>query len=209
MLTDRIIGALTFRKGVYAEVEKDTSFTTTAWLLVSVVALLNQLGAKAPYPGAEELPEALGALPFAGGGIGNWLGAALVGTVFVVIGFAVGVSITDWVARTVFKADVSFDELVRTMGLAYVWQIVGLLGLLRVISPTLSCLAGPLGIAVALLGLYAQFVALKEALDLDSAQTIATVILVWIAHLFISLVVGGIVSGVLGFGAFAWNRIFG
>jgi hypothetical protein len=30
MLTERIIGAFTFRKGVYADVEQDTSFTTTA-----------------------------------------------------------------------------------------------------------------------------------------------------------------------------------
>ena len=35
MFLDRIIGALTFRPGIYKEVEKDTSFTTTAWLLVA------------------------------------------------------------------------------------------------------------------------------------------------------------------------------
>jgi hypothetical protein len=209
MLTDRIIGAFTFREGVYAEVEKDTSFTSTAWLIVIVVALLNQLGAKAPHPGAEELPEAIRALPFAGGGIGNWLGGTVVGTVFAVVGFAVGAFVADFVARTLFDADVTFEEVVRTLGLAYVWQIVGVLGVLRVISPTLSCLAAPLGLAVALLGLYATFVALREALDLDSAQTIATAILGWIARSFINLVVGGIISGVLGFGAFAWNRIFG
>ena len=44
MLIERIIGAFTFRKEVYAEVERDTSFTNTAWVLVAVVALLNQLG---------------------------------------------------------------------------------------------------------------------------------------------------------------------
>ena len=47
MLINRIIGAFTFRKGVYAEVEEDTSFTTTAWILVAVVAFLNQLGSAA------------------------------------------------------------------------------------------------------------------------------------------------------------------
>ena len=47
MLTERIIGAFTFRRGVYAEVEKDTSFTTTAWLIVAVVAFLNQIGSQA------------------------------------------------------------------------------------------------------------------------------------------------------------------
>ena len=38
MLMNRIIGAFTFRRGVYAEVEKDQAFTTTAWILVIVVA---------------------------------------------------------------------------------------------------------------------------------------------------------------------------
>jgi hypothetical protein len=38
-MLDRIIGALTFRKGVYAEVEKDKSFYQSAWIIVIVVAL--------------------------------------------------------------------------------------------------------------------------------------------------------------------------
>ena len=44
MLMDRIIAAFTFRKKVYAEVEKDVEFTQTAWILVAVVSLLNQIG---------------------------------------------------------------------------------------------------------------------------------------------------------------------
>ena len=47
MLTDRILGAFSFRRSVYADVERDASFTSTAWLLVIVVAFLNQLGARA------------------------------------------------------------------------------------------------------------------------------------------------------------------
>ena len=38
MLMKRIIAALTFRKEVYAEVEKDVEFTQTAWILVAVVS---------------------------------------------------------------------------------------------------------------------------------------------------------------------------
>jgi hypothetical protein len=37
MLTNRIIGALTFRRGVYAEVEADKTFTATAWTLVVIL----------------------------------------------------------------------------------------------------------------------------------------------------------------------------
>ena len=47
MLMNRIIGAFTFRKGVYAEVESDTAFTQTAWLIVAVVAFLSALGSAA------------------------------------------------------------------------------------------------------------------------------------------------------------------
>jgi hypothetical protein len=209
MLTDRIIGAFTFRKGVYAEVEKDTTFTTTAWLLVTVVAFLNQLGSNAPHVAVEEASEAFRLFPFTSGDIVNWLVGSVVGTVFAVIGFAVAAFIANWVAHTVFNADVSFDELVRTLGLAYVWKVVGVLGVLRVFSIALSCLAAPLGLAAWLLGLIARFVALKEALDLEWAQTIATAILAWLADLIIDLVVGGIVLGVLGFGVFAWSQLFG
>ena len=72
---DRIIGAFTFRKEVYADVEGDTSFTTTAWLIVVIVAFLSQLGSAAKTD------------------IAGWLIGAVVGTIFAVIGFAVAAAI--------------------------------------------------------------------------------------------------------------------
>ena len=94
MLTDRIIGALTFRRGVYDDVEKDATFTQTAWIIVAVTGFLNQLGSS-----------------------GNLIGA-IIGTIFAVIGFFVFCWIVNWVAHQVFKADVTTNELVRTLGLA-------------------------------------------------------------------------------------------
>ena len=81
MLTNRIIGAFTLRKSVYAEVEKDTSFTSTAWILVVVVAFLSQLGS---YASSSEL---LG-----------WLIGAIVGTILAIIGFVVGALVINWAA---------------------------------------------------------------------------------------------------------------
>ena len=126
MLMNRIIGAFTFRKGVYAEVEQDASFTQTAWILVAVVAFLNQVGS------------------FASGDILGWLIGAVVGTIFAVIGFAVGALVISWVGRSVFKADVTFEELVRTLGLAYVWQVVGVIGIISAFSVALSCVLAPI-----------------------------------------------------------------
>lgn len=183
MLTDRIIGAFTFRSGVYKEVEEDTTFTTTAWLLVIVIGFLQQLGSRAQ-------PNLI-----------RWLGGAIVGTIFAVIGFAVAAFIVNWVGRTIFKAEVTFDELVRTLGLAYVWNIVGVIGVLAAFSPTLSCLLTPAVVIAGIAGFVAWLVAAKEALDLEWVQTIVTVFLGWVAMAVITMVVAGIILVPLGLGA--------
>jgi Yip1 domain len=172
MLTRRIIGAFLFRKGVYAEVEKDTEFTSTAWILVVVVSFLSQLG------------------KFAGhgfGGLGKWLISAFVGTIFAVIGFALGAWVISLVGKALFKAQTSFDEMVRTLGLAYVWNLVGLIGIVAVISSALACVLAPIAIISALLALVAWLIAAKEALDLDWGRTVVTVIVGWIVTFLITM----------------------
>jgi hypothetical protein len=177
MLTNRIIGAFTFRKDVYAEVEKDTSFTTTAWILVAVVALLNRHGSLA----SSDL-------------IGLLVGA-IGGTIFAILGFVVGVLVINWMGHIVFKADVSFDELVRTLGLAYVWRVIGILGFLAHFSETMSCVVFPVQIIAGLLMIAAWLLAAKQALDLEWAPTIVTVILGWLAQFVITTVITGLVLG--------------
>jgi len=190
MLTDRIIAAFTFRREVYKDVENDTSFTQTAWLLVAVVAFLSQLGSSA----SDNLV--------------NWVIGAVVGTIFAVIGFAVGAFVINWVGRTVFNADVTFHELVRCLGLAYVWNVVGVVGILSNFSEGLACLLAPVTFIAWILGLISWFVAAKEALDLEWVQTIVTVILGWIA-LFVVTLIAGVVLGMLGLGVAAVGGLIG
>lgn len=187
---DRIIGAFTFRREVYAEVEQDASFTTTAWIIVVVVSLLNQLGSRTFDT------------------IGNWLIGAIVGTFFAVLGFALAAYIINLVGRAVFKAEVTFNELMRTVGLAYVWQAVGFLGILGAFSDTLQCLISPALVVGVVLWLVASFIAAKEALDLEWLQTIVTVFLGWLVYVVVlaltSIVLVAIgVGGAALFGAFS------
>lgn len=190
---DRIMGAFTFRRGVYAEVENDPSFSSTAWLLVAVAGFLSQLGGSAAT-GIEQP--------------GRWLLGALIGTMFAVISFAVGAAIVNFVGRSVFNAEVSFDELVRTLGLASVWNAVGVIGILGALSTALSCIVGPAQLAGWALGLAAWFVAAKEALDLEWIQVIVTVVIGWIVR-FLLVVASGVVLGLLGFGAAALGGLLG
>ena len=190
MLTDRIIGAFSFRRKVYAEVENDATFTMTAWLLVIVVGFLNQLGSRAS------------------GNLVDWLIGAVVGTIFAVVGFAVAALVINWVGRAVFNADVTFEEMVRTLGLAYVWNVIGVIGALAAFSEALSCLLAPVTIIAVILLVVSWFVAAKEALDLDWVQTIVTVILGGIALVAITAV-AGVVLGLLGLGAAAVGGALG
>ena len=159
MLTERIIGALTFRRGVYAEVEADKTFTATAWILVLIFALLNQLGS------------------YASQSIFDWLVSAGIGTLTAVAGFAIAAAVISWVGRGSFRAEVTFDELVRTMGLASVWNAVGILGVIAAFSDALSCILGPVIVVSWVALVVAWFVAVREALDLSWGKTIITVII--------------------------------
>jgi hypothetical protein len=172
MLISRIIAAFRFRRSVYAEVEQDTSFTTTAWILVVVIAFLSQLGASAS-------PDLL-----------YWLIGTIGGTIFAVMGFVVAALVIGWVGRILFKAEVNSGELVRTLGLAYVWQIVGVLG---VVTAFTDVFYGELTIII-VLGLVmlviAWIVAAKEALDLGWLPTGIAVVAGWVAQFAITTFAG-------------------
>lgn len=195
MLMDRIIGAFTFRKGVYAEVEKDTSFTTTAWAIVAVTALINQISSFfAAQSAGAAAADFLAETDLAGLDVAVSPFSIISGTILAVVAFAVGCFVVAWVGKTMFKAEVTFEEVVRTMGLANVWGLVGLLGILFSFVPVLLCAVSPLLLAASLLSIAASAIAVKEALDLEWGQTIITIVVAWVAIFFINVVVGGILG---------------
>ncbi|NIM95549.1 MAG: hypothetical protein GTO18_17770 [Anaerolineales bacterium] len=170
MLRDRIVRAFGFDEEVYTEVEHDTSFTRTAWLIVIVIAFLNQLSISIDL----DLP--------------NFIIGSAVGTVFRVIGFAIGAFVISWIGKTAFHADVTFQEMVRVLGLAYVFRIVGVMGIIGAVFPGLACLLLPIAALTFIAGVIAWFFAVRQALDLDIVQTVVTVILGFIAVIALSIV---------------------
>lgn len=187
MLMERIIGALTFKRQVYADVEIDTSFTPTAWGIVAVVGLLSQLGSAATFAYTEG-----GQLDMT-----SWLLGGIMGAVVSVAAFALGAFLIAWLGKSLFKADVTFEEMVRTLGLAQIWNLAGVLG----VVPLLGCITAPITCVAAILGLVSWFIAAQEALDLDSGQTAITVIIGWIVSFFVSGIIGGAVLAAVGLAA--------
>ena len=192
-MMDRIMKVFTFKTEVYSEVEHDAAFTQTAWMLVAAVSFLSQLGANAA------LVHITGA---------SWIISTITGTIFAVLGFGVGCFIISWAGKTFFEADVTFEEMVRTLGLAYVWNVVGFLGIIALVAPGLACVSGPIAILAGIAGLVAWFIAAKEALDLEWPQTIGTVVIGWVASLIVSLIAGALLAifGLAGAGVGAALR---
>jgi hypothetical protein len=190
MLTERIIGALTFRRGVYAEVEADKTFTASAWLLVVIFALLNQLGS------------------YASQSIFAWLVGAGIGVLTAIAGFTIAAAVINWVGRRRFNAEVTFDELVRTMGLASIWSAAGVLGFIAAFSKALSCILGPAIVISWVALVVAWFVAVHEALDLTWGRTIITVTIGFIPWAII-MSLTGVVLSLLGLTANGFGSLFG
>jgi hypothetical protein len=190
MLANRIIGALTFRRGVYAEVEADKAFTATAWILVVIFAFLNQLGSHASQS------------------VFDWLVGTGIGFVTAVAGFPVAAAVISWVGRKSFGSEITFGELVRTMGLASIWTAVGVLGIIATFSHTLSVILGPVIVISWVALVVAWFVAVHEALDLTWGKTILTVIIGFIPWAFI-MVLAGVVLSLLDLTATGFGSLFG
>ena len=190
MLTKRIIGALTFRQGVYAEVEADKTFTATAWILVVIFALLNQLGSNASQS------------------VFDWLVGTGIGVLTAIAGFAIAAAVISWVGRRSYNAEVTFNELVRTMGLASIWTAVGVLGVIAAFSDALSCILGPVIVISWVALVVAWFVAVHEALDLSWGKTIVTVIIGFIPWAII-MALTGVVLSLLDLTASGFGSLFG
>lgn len=190
MLTQRIIGALTFRRGVYAEVEADKTFTATAWILVVIFALLNQLGS------------------YASRSIFDWSVSAGIGLLTAIAGFAVAAAVINWVGRGRYGSEVTFDKLVRTMGLASIWTAVGVLGIIAALSDALSWILGPVIVISWVALVVAWFVAVHEALDLTWGKTITTVVIGFVPWAII-MVLTGVVLSLLQLTATGFGGIFG
>ena len=190
MLTERIIGALTFRRGVYAEVEADKTFTSTAWTLVVIFALLNQLGS---YVSQSSF---------------DWLVGRGISVLTAIAGFAVAAAVISWVGRGRFSAKVTFNELVRTMGLASIWTTVGVVGVIAAFSDALSFLLRPVIVISWVALVVAWFIAVHESLDLTWGKTIITVIIGFIPWAII-MSLTGIVMSLLGLTASGFGSLFG
>lgn len=178
-LTDRMMRAARLDISLYNEVEADLNATSQALTVVVVTAIA--------------------------AGIGTALGAALAGSPRGIAGGLIGGVITEllgwlvwsWVMYFVgtrfFQGTATYGELLRTLGFAY---SPGVLLILRFIP----VLGGLIALIVGIWRIITGFIAVREALDIDSGRAVATIVIGIIGYIIVFAVVAAIL-GVLGLGA--------
>lgn len=174
MPIDRMIKAAMLDAGVYEELERDTTATTQAFLVVLVVSFLSALGGAAANIGRP------------GQAITMLIGAM----VAAVIGWVIWSFVTYWVGTAIFKGTATPGELLRTIGFAYTPNVLGVFSFVPCFGP-LVALAGSIW------SLVAGVVAVRQALDFDTGKAIITVVIGWLIVLAVTAVLSISGLGVL------------
>ena len=162
-MLERILRVIRLDQGVFAEVEQDKSLTAEAFVIVLSTSLLSALGA---------------------GFGGSWsFLRGFVGELFsgIILGWIVWAAITYWIGTRIYDGDADMGEMLRTLGYA---SAPRLLGLLQII-PLIGWLFVLIGWGVSLV---AGFLAVREALDIDTPKAIATVLIGWIIFIVFSII---------------------
>jgi hypothetical protein len=171
---------------LYNEVEADLSATNQALTVVVISAVAAGIGA------------ALGLLIKGQPGLAV---AGLVGAIVTqLIGWLVWSYIMFFVGTRMFHGTATYGELLRTLGFAYSPGVLLVLSFIPV-------LGGIIAFVVAIWRIVAGFIGVREALDLDTGNTIAVVVVGIIAYIVV-LIILGIILGAIGLSAAALTGAF-
>jgi hypothetical protein len=183
-LPDRMMRASRLNTQLYEEVEADTNATNQALLVVVLVSVASGIGSMISAAMASSAAPGL-LTP-------NPVGALITGLLGALIGWAVWSYVIFFVGTRFFGGQATYGELLRTLGFA---ESPGVLLILSFIP----ILGGLLSFAVGIWILVASFIGIRQALDIDNAKTVFTILL-GIVALIIAVVIIGIIFGVI-FGA--------
>jgi len=176
---DRIMGVFTLKAPVYKEIAEDQNATTTAAIIVVVMAIFGGiLGAIAVTLAGSSLP------PEQVAQIGSPVRIAVSTIINTIIGWLVGSAVFGFVANA-FGGKTNTGEMLRVFGYTQVFQVLNII-------PCLGALAG------LILSVIGAIIGIREAAGFSTGKAVLTGIVGLIVLFIISMVIGLILSPILG-----------
>lgn len=157
-MVDRMIGAAMLDVATYEEVEHDQTATGQAAGVVALAAVARAVGA-----------------------LGDGAGVMIFGLVGAFVGWLIWSGVTYVIGDALFDAEATWGEVLRAVGFAQAPALLAVVGFIPL-------LGGLVELAVAIWVLVAGFIGLRQALDIDNAKTLVTVVLGWIAMMIVMVV---------------------
>ena len=158
-LVTRVLRVLRFDIPVYKEVAGDQTAMSQAASVLVGAAILSGIGA-----------------------VGQGLLAVVVTAVLSVVWFAIFSAVATQISKSLFQGKTDFQEMGRTLGFAYAWSGVGVLGLIPFLGGLISFISS---IAATIAGI----IALRESSEFDTLKAVVTVVIAAIvAGIIIALI---------------------
>jgi len=177
---DRIMGVLTLKAPVYRQIAEDQSATTTAAIIVAVVAVLTGVvGAVVVATIGNQLPAGVGGLAT------NPIGYAIQAILLSFLGWGIGSWVMGFIAN-MLGGKTNTGEMLRVFGYASIFNLLGII----------PCL----GIIGWILGIIATVIGIREAAEVTTGKAVVIGIVGFIAVLIVSTVIG-LVLAAIGLGA--------
>lgn len=187
-ITDRIMGVIQLKAPVYRQIADDTTATGQAGLIVVVVTLIAGF-----FRGLVNLDFRTGV--FSASIVGAIVGA-IIGLILGLIGWYIGAWILAFVAKQ-FGGKTDTGEMLRVTGFVHVFDLVGVLSFLTLVTPALGCLTGLVGLVAAILRLIGYVIGVREAAEFSTGNAIITAIIAAIVEFIIVAVIGGAILGIV------------
>ncbi len=173
----KIMGIITLKAPTYKAVAEDPNATKEAMMIVVIVAVINGLVGGFTTSAV------------AGDSIVSGLIRAVIAIVFGLITWYVAAWVLAAVAKA-FGGKTDTNEMLRVTGYVYVFNLVGLLALLGLITPTLLCLAGIVGLVALVLSLIGYVIGIREAAEFSTGNAVITALVAVVVSWIISFVAG-------------------
>jgi|SoiMethySBSTD1v2_1073268.scaffolds.fasta_scaffold1286299_1 hypothetical protein len=180
MLFERMMRAARLDVNLYEEVEADLNATSQAATVVGIVAVCAGIGGALVQVMAGST----------GGAVLGFLG----GIVMAFVGWIAWAYVTYWVGTSIFKGTATPGELLRTIGFAQAPGVLNILAFVPIVG-------GIVGLVVFVWLIVTGVVAIRQALDISTGQSIITAIIGFIPMFLIYCIVGLVVGG----GQAAWR----
>ena len=169
-LTSRLMRVLRFDASVYREIAADQGALPQALTIVVIAVILYSIPSFVAGQGA-----AAGIVLVALGIIGG------------LIGFGLYSAVAAFIAKTFFQGKTEFQEMARTLGFAYAWQAVGILGFIPILGGLIA-FVGWIGAVVS------GLIALRESAEFDTVKALITVVIAAIVAGFATFCATGIIG---------------